>query len=77
MGRVLDAQVAWVGAPDVVLDDTRFPGAARVEEVDVWLDHVGDFDGEHRTFQDVTVRRTWRLQRINRGPWRVAESQPI
>lgn len=78
--RVLDAQVAWVGDAQTVLDAQRFPGAQMVEETEVWLDHVGDFSADNegtRTFQDVTVSARWRLQRLNSGPWRVARAQPI
>lgn len=80
MGRVLDAQVAWVGDAQLVLDGSRFAGAQSIDEVEVWLDHVGDFSAEGdgtRTFQDVTVSARWRLQRVNKGPWRVAQAQPI
>jgi hypothetical protein len=77
MGRVLDVRVAWTGDPVVVLDGERFEGASVVEQVDVTLAHVGSFDGDVRTFADVTVREHWALQRVNGGPWRVATCQPI
>ena len=77
MGRVLDARVAWTGEPVVVLDGARFEGASAIEEVELRLEHVGSFDGDVRTFADVTVREQWKLQRVDRGPWRVATCQPI
>lgn len=77
MGRVLDAQVAWVDDPKTLVDATRFKGASVIEEVEVWLEHVGEFEGERRTFCDTTVRPKWTLQRINGGPWRIATVQPI
>lgn len=84
MGRVLDARVAWVGEPIVVLDGQRFEGATAIDEVEVWLDHIGDFSADDsangqgtRTFQDVTVTARWGLQRVNLGPWRIAEPCPI
>ena len=43
-----------------------------VEEVEV--DAIGLFDGEYRAFADADVRRIWRLQRIDGGPWRIAAS---
>lgn len=75
--RVLDARVTWVGDPEVVTDGTRFPGALRIEQVEVWLDHVGSFDAETRTFVDVTVRPKWALQRVDCGPWRISTPQDI
>ena len=77
LGRVLDARVAWTGESVVVLDGARFEGASAIEEVELRLEHVGSFDGEVRTFADVTVRERWTLQRVDRGPWRVASCQPI
>ena len=77
MGRVLDAQVAWVDDPFVLVDGKRFEGAMAIDEVTLWLDHVGEFDGERRVFADVTVRPRWTLQRVDNGPWRIAEAQPI
>ena len=77
LGRVLDAQVRWEGDPRPLVNGARFPGAASFDEVEVWLEHVGEFDGERRTFCDVTVRPKWTLQRVNGGPWRIATAQPI
>ncbi|MEP6731294.1 MAG: PDZ domain-containing protein [bacterium] len=76
-GRVLDARVAWTDNPQVVADGSRFPGALHIEECVAEIDHVGTFDGDVRVFADVTVRRHWRLQRVDGGPWRIASAQPI
>jgi hypothetical protein len=75
--RVLDAQVAWTDTPQPLVDGQRFPGAATVDEVEAWLDHIGEFDGRTCTFSDVTVSPRWRLQRFNGGPWRIVQAQPI
>jgi hypothetical protein len=75
--RVQDVRVAWVDDSVVVADGKRFPGALHIEEVTAWLDHFGDVGGVTRWFSDTTVRREWRLQRVDRGPWRVATAQPI
>lgn len=77
LGKVFDVRVAWTGEPRVLCDGTAYPGAPRVEEVEVLLDHVGQFDGEYRVFMDVSVRRRWALQRRNRGPWRISSFQSI
>ena len=39
-----------------------------IEEVEVWLEHVGEFEGNDGPFCDTTVRPKWTLQRINGGP---------
>ena len=77
MGRVLDARPEWTGDPVTVLDGSRFPGALRIEEMAAWMSHIGSFDGETRTFKDVTVSKRWTLARLNGGPWRIAEAQSI
>ena len=45
-----------------------------VDQVVVEVDAIGLFDGEYRAFADADVRRLWRLQRIDGGPWRIAAS---
>lgn len=77
LGRVLDAQVVWEDDPRTLVDGARYAGATTIDEAEVWLEHVGEFDGERRTFCDVTVRPRWTLQRVNGGPWRIATAQPI
>ena len=76
-GRLFDARVAWVDDVRVVTTGGEYAGAPRVEEVDAELDHVGFFNGDYRSFMDVTVNRFWTLQRINGGPWRIASLQQI
>ncbi|MEP6491744.1 MAG: PDZ domain-containing protein [bacterium] len=75
--RVLDVRVSWIDDAVVIADGARFPGALHIEETAAQLEHYGDFDGETRSFADVTVRRNWRLQRVDGGPWRIAAAQPI
>jgi hypothetical protein len=81
MSRVLDARVSWVGDPRLVLDGTAYPGAPRIEEVDLEIDHVGRFPEGDRIFTDTTVRRLWQLQRVDLGqgfgPWRIHSVQAI
>ena len=52
-------------------------GIPKVEEVVVVLDHIKDIDGRTRTFVDLNVRRVWKLQRIDNGPWRIAHVQHL
>lgn len=81
MGRVLDARVSWVGEPRLVLDGSAYPGAPRIEEVDLEIDHVGRFPEGDRIFTDTTVNRLWQLQRVDLGrgfgPWRIHSVQSI
>jgi hypothetical protein len=76
-GRLYDARVGWMDDVKVVFSGTEYPGAPRVEEVDAEVEHIGCFNGEYRTFMDVTVRRFWTLQRINGGPWRISTLQQL
>jgi hypothetical protein len=77
LGRVYDARVLWTGDPRVVTDGSGYPGAPRIEEVDVVIDHIGKFDDGYRVFTDTTVHRQWQLQRVNGGPWRIHSVQSI
>ncbi len=76
-GRLYDARVLWTDDPRLVTTGQEYPGAPRVEEVLVEVEHIGIVDGEYRSFMDVTVRRYWRLQRIDGGAWRIASLQPL
>ncbi len=70
---VYDARVASVGRVRTLRPAGLEDGGPAVEQVDVFVDHVGRFDGEYRTFTDVRVHRRFRLQRLDGGPWRVAD----
>ena len=52
-------------------------GAPVLEEVTAEVDHIGLFDGEHRSFAGILVNRRWALQRIGQGPWRIATREGI
>ncbi len=45
-----------------------------VEQVEVEVDHVGWFEGRYHAFLHAGLHRTWRLQRLQGGPWRIASS---
>ena len=76
-GRLYDARVLWTDDPRLVTTGQEYPGAPHVEEVLVEVEHIGLIDGEYRSFMDVTVRRYWRLQRVDGGAWRIASLQPL
>lgn len=69
---VYDVRVHWVGEIKVLLETGAFEGAPKIEQVTVEIDHIGLFDGEYRTFQDVNTHRMWALQRRDGGPWRLS-----
>jgi hypothetical protein len=74
---VYAVEVAQVGPVKVVYDAAQQPAAAtgagpqRVEEVRVRINHIGSIDGDYRTFARYDLHRTWTLQRLDAGPWRV------
>ena len=77
LDTVLDARVRWVGEPRVIIRGDEAPGLPRIEQVEVEIDHVGQFDGETRVFNSVAVHRRWLLQRRAGGPWRIASRQSL
>ena len=67
---VLDVKVLGESAPYIVLAADPADGTPHVEECEVLVEHVGEFDGERRSFKDSWLTRAWRLQRVDGGPWR-------
>lgn len=74
---VYGVAVSWVGEPRELSTGKEFPGALRLQEVDVWTDHIGLFDGEYRAFTNPFLHRLWQLQRLNDGPWRISTDYGI
>jgi hypothetical protein len=70
--KVEAVRVVGTGEVEVIVKGDEFPGATLIEEVDVEVDHIGLFDGEHRAFCDGFLCRVWWLQRREKGPWRIA-----
>jgi hypothetical protein len=77
LGRVFDARVVWTDDPVARTTGKEFPGAPAIEEAEVELELIGQFEGEFRGFVDVTVHPVWRLQRSDGGPWRIASVQDL
>ena len=74
---VWDLQVAEVEPLRVRVTGSGDGMVPRVEEVVVWVDHVGRFDDGFRTFSKVGFHRRWTLQRLDDGPWRIDEPRRI
>lgn len=68
---VMDAIVTGSNPIYTVLAADEARGIPHVEETDVCVEHVGQFDGEYRGFKDNWLTRYWRVQRLNGGPWRL------
>jgi hypothetical protein len=77
MGEVYDARVERVEKTRRVIERTADNGLPAVDQVVVWVDHYGLFDGEYRTFQNVNIHRQWVLQRLDDGPWRITNIQSL
>lgn len=77
MGDVLDARVDRVSPIRRITHADPTTGVPDVDQAVVWLDHFGSFDGEIRAYNHFTLRRRWSLQRVNGGPWRIAELQSL
>ncbi|MFO7567446.1 MAG: hypothetical protein R6X02_32685 [Enhygromyxa sp.] len=80
---VYGLEVASVSAPRLLYDASQQPAGRvdptprTVEEVRVTINHIGRFGDEFRTFAGGMLRRRWRLERLDEGPWRVTSAQTI
>lgn len=71
--EVYDSQVSKVAPIITLAEDNPELGSPRVQQVTVYIDHIGLFDDEYRAFNDVNVTRPWTLQRLGDGPWRIVD----
>jgi hypothetical protein len=74
---VYDARVGRVSPVRVLSQGTPDGKIPKIEQVTVFIFHIGFFNGEYKAFSDLSVQRLWRLQRINGGPWRIVESNHL
>jgi len=77
--RVTPVRVVYEAAaqPDGSTRAMEAGAPQRVEEVLVYLNHIGKVNGEFRTFAGSMLRRRWELQRLDKGPWRITSTQSI
>jgi hypothetical protein len=75
--QVYDARVGRVSPVRVLSQGTPDGKIPKIEQVTVFIFHIGFFNGEYKAFSDLSVQRLWRLQRINGGPWRIVESNHL
>jgi hypothetical protein len=76
-GDVHDVRVASVGNPRRVVEPDPATMRPAIDQVVCFVDHVGCFDGEYRTFMTSFVHRRWVLQRRDEGPWRITEARSL
>jgi hypothetical protein len=74
---VFDARVCKVTTIRTLAPDRPDLGMPRLQEVDVFVDHIGLVDGEYRAFSNVKVRRRKTLQRLGDGPWRMTDVRSL
>ena len=70
--KVAHVEPVWESEPVVVLRGDEFDGAPRIDQVQVLMDHIGQFDEGAHVFCTIELTRVWVLQRRNGGPWRIA-----
>ena len=75
--KVEHVEPVWESEPRIVMRGDEFDGAPKIEMVDVLMDHVGSFDGEHRVFNSTEVTRLWQLQSRDGGPWRISSRNTL
>jgi hypothetical protein len=76
-GDVYDVRVASIGRVRRVVEPDPATMRPAIDQVVCFIDHVGSFDGEYRTFMTSFVHRRWVLQRLDEGPWRITEAQSL
>lgn len=73
LSRIYDVVVVWRDEQRDALSGADFPGAPRIEEVTLEVDHVGrGEDGAYHGITEAGLQRRWILQRMDSGPWRIA-----
>ena len=77
LGNVYDINVVDEGPVQRVMTGKEFRGAPVVDQVEVEVEHIGKFPEGYRHFINVNVRRVWKLQRVDGGPWRITSRRAI
>lgn len=75
--EVHDLRIVYEGPVTTLLAPPEPGGGPTVEECRIEVEHVGLFDGEHRSFRQLGLHRTWPVQRVDGGPWRLAVLQGL
>lgn len=75
--EVYDSRVSKVTPVITLAEENAELGTPRVQQVSVYVDHIGLFDGEFRAFSNINVTRPWTLQRLGDGPWRITDIKPL
>jgi len=79
--RICDIRVLWTDDPQILIRGDEYPGLPKVREVQVEVEHVREVktpDGvAYRGYMAPAWTRTWRLQQVDNGPWRIAGESGI
>ena len=80
-GRICDIRVLWADDPQVLIRGDEYPGLPKVREVQIDVEHVREVKTPaavtYRGYIAPTWTRTWRLQQLDNGPWRIAGESGI
>jgi hypothetical protein len=71
--EVYDSRISKVSDVITLAEENAELGTPRVQQVTVYVDHIGLFEGEYRPFNNINVTRPWTLQRLGDGPWRIVD----
>jgi hypothetical protein len=75
--EVYDSRISKVGPILTLCEANPELGTPRLQQVTIYVDHIGLFDEEYRAFNNVNVTRPWTLQRLGNGPWRIGDVQNL
>ncbi len=77
LNDIYDARILYVSPVIKVTEENKSIGVPGVEQVKIIIDHIGKPDGVYRSISNLYVHRNWTLQRLNTGPWKITELQPL
>jgi hypothetical protein len=77
LNAVYDARVLYTGPVKTTIEANKSNGVPRVDQVKIIVDHIGMFDGAYSSMSNLYLHRKWVLQRLNSGPWKIINLQPL
>lgn len=81
LGEVYGLEIYDVGRVRRVYEGSPIDGSSgrtsEVDEIVLMVMPVGKFGDQYRTYQHGRIHRSWHLQRLDGGPWRVVETRPL
>jgi hypothetical protein len=77
LGEVYDTRISRIAPVRRIIRRDPEKDWPDVDEINVFVDHFGLFDGEYRSFNSTKVNRVWSLQRLDLGPWKITSVQHL